>query len=303
MTRISTTGPDGITPTLEELVALRAGGQRAGLAKRGAYGRAGLARSTLRGRGMEYAESREYVAGDDARYIDWKLTARTGKTQTKLFQADRERLTLLVADTSAALYFGTRVRFKSVQAARVGAVAAWHYVRQGDRLSIVRGATSDRPITPSGGTQGVLRVLDALARWYGQRPVDDLGLTMALQRAVRMARPGSRVVVLADPASAAAVPATQWGALSVHHELIVVLLVDALELDPPPVSLPMMANGQRIEVDLDGAATRQRWSNAFSAPISRVREALSAHRAQLHVVHSDDDSDAWLGATPLTRSA
>lgn len=74
---------------------------------------------------MEYAESREYVAGDDARHIDWKLSARTGFTHTKTFQAERERLTLLVADTAPALYFGTRVRFKSVQAARAGAVAAW----------------------------------------------------------------------------------------------------------------------------------------------------------------------------------
>src|SRR3546814_11310880 len=74
---------------------------------------------------MEYAESREYAHGDDARHIDWRLTARSGKPHTKLFRAERERLTLLVADTAPALYFGTRVRFKSVQAARAGAVAAW----------------------------------------------------------------------------------------------------------------------------------------------------------------------------------
>src|SRR3546814_2089591 len=74
---------------------------------------------------MEYAESREYAHGDDARHIDWRPTARSGKPHTKLFQAERERLTLLVADTPPALYFGTRVRFKSVQAARAGAVAAW----------------------------------------------------------------------------------------------------------------------------------------------------------------------------------
>ena len=40
---------------------------------------------------MEYAESREYVAGDDARHIDWRVTARTGRAHTKLFQAERER--------------------------------------------------------------------------------------------------------------------------------------------------------------------------------------------------------------------
>src|SRR5690606_10632197 len=81
----------GVVPTLEELVALRAAAQGRGLAQRGRHGSSGQAPSPLRGRGMEYAESREYAAGDDARHIDWRLTARSGKAHTKLFQAERER--------------------------------------------------------------------------------------------------------------------------------------------------------------------------------------------------------------------
>ena len=122
--------------------------------------------SPLRGRGMEYAESREYVAGDDARHIDWRLTARTGRAHTKLFQAERERLTLIVADTAPALYFGTRVRFKSVQAARAGAVAAWAAARDGDRIAALRGSDGEAPVPPASGARGALRVLDALVRWY-----------------------------------------------------------------------------------------------------------------------------------------
>ncbi len=119
---------------------------------------------------MEYAESREYVAGDDARHIDWRLTARSGRAHTKLFQAERERLTLLVADTAPALYFGTRVRFKSVQAARAGAVAAWAAVRDGDRVAALRGSRHEAPVPPAAGPRGALRVLDALVRWYAQPP-------------------------------------------------------------------------------------------------------------------------------------
>ena len=72
-----TTQGNGIEPTLPELVALRGtvAGRRP--AERGRFGSSGHALSPLRGRGMEYAESREYVAGDDARHIDWRLTART----------------------------------------------------------------------------------------------------------------------------------------------------------------------------------------------------------------------------------
>ncbi|MBJ7518000.1 MAG: DUF58 domain-containing protein, partial [Stenotrophomonas sp.] len=136
---------DGLVPTLAELVALRGTAIRPPAPKRGRIGQAGQAPSALRGRGMEYAESREYVAGDDARHIDWRVTARSGRTHTKLFQAERERVTLIVADTDPALYFGTRTRFKSVQAARVGAVAAWSAQRRGDRIAALRGSLQEAP--------------------------------------------------------------------------------------------------------------------------------------------------------------
>ncbi|KAB8194394.1 DUF58 domain-containing protein, partial [Lysobacter maris] len=133
--KVATEGASGIVPSLEELVALRrlAGARRP--PRKGRYGVSGPALSPLRGRGMDYAESREYVAGDDARHIDWRLTARTGRAHTKLFQAERERLTLIVGDTAPSLYFGTRTRFKSVQAARAGAIAAWVAARDGDRIA------------------------------------------------------------------------------------------------------------------------------------------------------------------------
>ena len=144
---------DGLKPTLAELVALRAIAQRRLPARKGRYNVAGPAQSSARGRGLEYAESREYVAGDDVRHIDWRLTARSGRTHTKLFQAERERLTLIVADTSPALYFGTRVRYKSVQAARAAAVAVWAAVRDGDRVAILRGSRQEAPVPPASGAR------------------------------------------------------------------------------------------------------------------------------------------------------
>src|SRR5688572_15657850 len=217
---------DGIQATLAELVALRGSVSGRRNARQARHGVSGHALSPLRGRGMEYAESREYVAGDDARHIDWRLTARTGRAHTKLFQAERERLTLIVADTAPALYFGTRVRFKSVQAARAGAIAAWAAVRDGDRIAALRGTSREPPVPPAAGPRGALRVLDALVRWYAQPPADDDGLGVALDHARRLLRPGSRLVVLADPASIAAIPEQRWPALAMHNEVIVLLLSD-----------------------------------------------------------------------------
>ena len=111
---------DGLTPTLAELIALRASAQGRRAPLRGRHGLSGHALSPQRGRGMEYAESREYSIGADARHIDWRLTARSGKPHTKLFQAERERLTLIVADTAPAINTSRRDSLISLNCSMFG---------------------------------------------------------------------------------------------------------------------------------------------------------------------------------------
>ena len=288
--------PDGIAPTLPELIGLRAAVQGRRGARHGRHGMQGHALSNLRGRGMEYAESREYAQGDDARHIDWRLTARSGRAHTKLFQAERERLTLIVADTSPSLYFGTRTRFKSVQAARAGAIAAWIAVRDGDRIAALRGTRDEPPVAPASGPRGALRVLDALVRWYARPPQGDAGLAAALDHARRLLRPGSRLVVLAEPAAIAAIPAERWPQLSMHHEAIVLLLTDPLERMPPAARLPFAstADGGRIELWLDAAGTRQRWRQEFVLPVDSMLEGVRARGIRAMELSGADPSDAWL---------
>jgi uncharacterized protein (DUF58 family) len=285
---------DGVTPSLAELVALRAATQGRHAPRRGRHGPSGPAPSPMRGRGMEYAESREYALGDDVRHIDWRVTARTGRTHTKLYQAERERLTLVVADTAPALYFGTRVRFKSVQAARAGAVAAWAAVRDGDRIAALRGSDREPPVPPAGGARGALRVLDAMVRWYSAPPADDAGLDVALQHARRVLKPGSRLLVLADPGSVAAVPQVRWPALAMHCDVRVLLLSDPLERDPPAAQLPFSSAGHRVELDLSAPAQRQRWRGAFVAPLEEALVRLPTAGVRVQVLSSDAPSESWL---------
>ncbi|MGY1408514.1 MULTISPECIES: DUF58 domain-containing protein [unclassified Luteimonas] len=285
---------DGVVPTLAELVALRGVAQARRPPQRGRHGVNGPAPSPMRGRGMEYAESREYARGDDARHVDWRLTARSGRMHTKLFQAERERLTLIVADTSPALYFGTRVRFKSVQAARAGAVAVWAAIADGDRVAALRGSDAEAPVAPAGGTRGALHVLDALARWYARTPPDDAGLADALARARRLLRPGSRLLVLADAGSLDAVPDATWPALTMHHEATVVLIDDALERNPPRQRLPLLGAGRRVEPDLGSALLRRGWRDAFSGAAERAAVRLRARGVRVILLGADAPSQSWL---------
>lgn len=287
---------DGVTPTLAELVALRAAAYGRRPPRRGRHGVSGQALSPQRGRGMEYAESRAYALGDDARHMDWRLTARSGMPHTKLFQAERERLTLIVADTSPSLYFGTRVRFKSVQAARAGAVGAWAAVRDGDRIAALRGSLSSPPVAPASGPRGALRALDALVRWYAQAPDDDGGLELALDHARRLLRPGSRVLILADPASVAAIPDQRWPALAIHSEVTLLLLTDPLERDPPRAALPFATAAGRLELDLGTAPQRQRWRNTFVRPLDEALARLPARGVRVCALSTDAASESWLPA-------
>lgn len=286
----------GIRPSLAELVALRPLARQRGTVRRARSGVRALAPSPQRGQGMEYAESRDYVAGDDARHIDWRVTARTGRPHTKTFQRERERVTLIVADTAAALYFGTRVRFKSTQAARAGAVAAWSAAADGDRIAALRGATREAPVAPGSGMRGALRVLHALALWYATPPADDAGLGVAMDHARRLLRPGARFVVLADAASVAAVPARDWAAVGAHCDGLVLLLDDPVERLPPRARLGFAQAGGRIDLDLSADAQRARWRDTFEGPRDAAVQTLRRAGVSVESLSSDAASDAWLPA-------
>lgn len=91
-------------------------------------------RSPFRGKGLEFEEVREYVPGDDVRNIDWRVTARTGRAHLKLFSEERERSVIICTDVNAAMRFGTRGTFKSIQAARAAALIGWAASHDNNRV-------------------------------------------------------------------------------------------------------------------------------------------------------------------------
>ena len=114
----------------------------------------------LKGRGMEFAEARSYQYGDDVRHIDWRVTARTGTTHTKLFREERERPVMLVLDLSRRMFFGTRQRLKSVQAARIAALTGWRALLRGDRVGgVIYSEEMHREYKPRSDRRHFLRLL------------------------------------------------------------------------------------------------------------------------------------------------
>ncbi|ESQ98398.1 hypothetical protein F753_15980 [Stutzerimonas chloritidismutans AW-1] len=86
---------------------------------------AGRHHAHLRGRGLSFEELRPYWPGDDARLIDWKVTARLRKPFVRLFAEERDRPLLLLVDQRMNQFFGSQRAFKSVVAAELAALAGW----------------------------------------------------------------------------------------------------------------------------------------------------------------------------------
>jgi uncharacterized protein (DUF58 family) len=291
---------DGITRVdLAELIAMRA---RAGRTiPRSVRIRAPLAsghRSKLRGRGMDYAESRIYQAGDDVRHIDWRRTARSGKWHTKLFQEEREQGVLSLVDTHAAMRFGTRTRYKSVAAARAAAWLAWTSVRAGDRVGALAFGVVRAAVDPRAGTRGALTVLGALARWDDEAAAAPANgavgepLSHALHRADRLLAPGSRAMLLSDGQCVDDGAATAMARLTRHADLRAGILADALELQcvPPGVYVFETPEG-RTRVDLSDIAARVRFRNHLATGRRRLVQACDAAGIPWTLIATDAEPD------------
>lgn len=94
----------------------------------------GLKKSHLRGRGMDFMESRPYVFQDEIRHIDWKISAKRNSLFTKIFTEEKERPIYLIVDQRTNMFFGSKVCFKSVMACKIAANIAFLALKNKDKI-------------------------------------------------------------------------------------------------------------------------------------------------------------------------
>lgn len=249
------TGGEATRPSLSSLLILNesAGGLK--LRQTGVRAaRGGNYLSSFKGRGMEFDETRLYTPGDDARNLDWRVMARTGKAHTKLFREERERPVFLSVDARAAMFFATRGVFKYVQAARLAALTAWSAQRHGDRIGgQVFTEAGGVELKPEHGRRAVLHLLQKLveaAPTQGLPPGS--GLDEALARLVQHARPGSLVFVFSDFRGLSSAGEFSLLRLSRHCDVALAFLSDPLESRLPASGRYRFAHGGR-ELSLDAS--------------------------------------------------
>jgi uncharacterized protein (DUF58 family) len=278
MSTVASTSTGAVLPDLEELLVLRGTAQALSVgARRSARILSrGEHHSSQRGRGLEFQEVRPYVPGDDPRSIDWRVTARRGRTHTKLFREERERPVWLLVDLNPAMYFGTRGQLKSAVALRAAALLAWVAALGGDRVGAVIGATAEcRVLSPRSREAGVLPLLAALVELQPRSPQSPRARSLdeALQTLVRLARPGSAILVVSDFAELDSASHGLWSALAAHSACRLFWVSD-------PIEERALPNGQfrgglpdRLRI-FDGARVRARWLESWRRRKSEV-EALA----------------------------
>jgi uncharacterized protein (DUF58 family) len=230
--------------------------------------------SVFKGQGMEFAEVREYLPGDEVRSIDWNVTARMRRPFVKRYVEERELTVVLAVDLSGSERFGTAQRFKSEAATELGAVLAMSAVRNNDRVGTV--LFTDRVelvVPPRKGRRHVLRIVREL---LGFQPVGrGTDLAGALEYLTRLLSHHTIVFVISDfQAGGIEQPLKH---LARQHDVVAVTVEDPSERTLPdvgPVRLVDPETGATIVVDTSRPAVRSRYQQMVTEERNARRQLL-----------------------------
>lgn len=278
-----------------DLLALRY--RRIGAPEQGArqLGRqAGLKLSRQKGRGVDFAEVRLYEPGDDVRTIDWRVTARKQKVHTKIFREERERPVLFLVDQSQSLFFGSRVRLKSVAAAEAAGLLAWQTLGDHDRVGgLVVGNHRYAVHRPFRSLRPVARFLYDVATFNRELLRSGTAERKVLEEAMlalrRLVHTGYRIVLISDFATHLDLWEALVHAVAKHNRVALVHVIDPLEAELPPADLYAVTDGQsRFQFDSADPQLRSTYRARFEQRVAVV-EALSRHE---HIAYRRIGTDA-----------
>ncbi|HSD37999.1 MAG TPA: DUF58 domain-containing protein [Rhodocyclaceae bacterium] len=269
----------------------------------------GAYQSAFKGRGMEFDEVRPYMPGDDARTLDWRVTARTGKPHTKLFREERERAVLLWVDLRSPMFFATRGAFKAVRAAQAAAMLAWSATHQGDRLgALIFNEDEHIELRPRRGKLALLGTLKQLAApqmWqtrlsqtHKTRTPETSGtdaLNSALSRLRRVAQPGSLIVLLSDFSGLDEQGSAHLAQLARHNDMILADIHDPLEAELPPPGRYRVSDGNNnLAMDTAARDLRTRYQQRFAARQAELQQLCRRHHMNLLRLSTADSPLAGL---------
>jgi uncharacterized protein (DUF58 family) len=265
----------------------------------------GMHRTAHRGSGIDFTGVRAYGDGDDARHIDWNVTARLDEPHLRVFTEDREVTVWLVLDRSASMTAGRPGRGKHDVLAELAIILARLFTRSGNRVGAVLFDTGMLRVVPPGTTRRhVLRIgaeLERTARTRGGATTD---LAEMLDAAGRLARRRALVIVLSD-----FIGEGDWERsmqrLARRHEVVALRIVDAADDVLPEAGLILVEDaetGEQLLVDSADPLLRVRFRAAVDEREARLTAGMRRARVPVHRVDTGRDlAEALVEVVARTR--
>jgi uncharacterized protein (DUF58 family) len=248
---------------------------------------AGLHRSPYHGFSVEFTEYRQYTPGDDPRYLDWRLYARSDRYYLKKFEDETNLRCHLLTDLSRSMDYGTGGWTKAAYAATLAATLAAFLHQQGDAVGLLTFDERLRDYLPARHRPGHLRhLMLALEKPAGGADTD---LAAPLTRIVELVRKRSLMVLLSDLLA----PVAQWeqsiaSLAACGHEIVVFHLLDPAERDfqfERPILFRDVETGR--ELFIDPVPARREYLARFEAHLAAARAACERLGVAFHAMTTD----------------
>jgi uncharacterized protein (DUF58 family) len=276
------TAPERLLARLEWRVVRRLDGRLAG-----GY------RTAHRGTGTDLVGLREYIEGDDARHIDWNVTARLNEPQLRVFTEDRELTVWLVLDRSASMTVGPPGRGKDDVLSELALVLARLFGRGGNRVgALLYDTGAVRTVPPGTGRRHALRIGAELARTAdaGHRG-STTDLAAMLDAVAKLARRRALIVVISD-----FIGDGDWGQsllrLVLRHEVVALRVIDTADDELPNVGLVVVEDaetGEQLVIDSSDPLLRSRLRAGVEERDARMAAGMRRAGVPIHRIGTDAD--------------
>ncbi len=227
--------------------------------------------SVFKGRGMEFAEVREYEPGDEIRSIDWNVTARLGRPYVKRFIEERELTVILMADVSASGHFGTASQLKSEITAEICALLAYAAIKNNDRVGLLMFTDQiEQFIPPKKGRTHILRVIREVL--YARPEHTGTDIAQALEYLNRLLTRKAIIFLISDFLTADYTKPLR--AASKRHDVVAITVADPRELSLPGVGLIELEDaesGEEVLIDTGDPEWRRQYAE-YNAAVRSERD-------------------------------
>ena len=251
---------------------------------------AGQYHSAFTGRGMAFAEVREYQFGDDVRDIDWNVTARFRKPYVKVFEEERELTVMLLVDVSGSLDFGTHSRMKSEMATEIAATIAYSAIQNNDKIGVV--FFSDRIekyIPPKKGRKHILYIIREMLDFKPESRKTDIG--GAMEFFTRVMKRRTTAFVLSDFYDRHDF-FKQMQIANNKHDVMAIQVYDKWAKALPDVGLVKVVDaesGHEMYVDTSSKKVRAAHARYWTERQQMLKDTLSRANVDWVSVATDDD--------------